>query len=44
MKAALLIVGLVVVALLVTRSFNYSGMVETPIFRGVFQGQLAVGF
>jgi hypothetical protein len=44
MKAALLIVGLLIVGLLVTRSLNYTAMVESPVFRGVFQGQLAVGF
>lgn len=44
MRTALLIVGLLIVGLLVTRSFSYSGLVETPIFRGVFQGSLAVGF
>jgi hypothetical protein len=44
MKAALLIVGVLILGLLTVRSLNYTAMVESPMFRGVFQGQLAVGF
>lgn len=44
MKAALLIVGLLVASLLMIRSLNYSGVIESPLFRGAAQVQFAVGF
>lgn len=44
MKPALFILGLVIVALLTVKGLSWSGQMEGPLFRGVFQGQLMVGF
>lgn len=43
MRAALLILGLIIIMMMIVKALSWSGQIETPIFRGVFQAQFAVG-